>query len=223
MSQQTGFGDQRARFGSHVLPANRCIRPTQSGTCACLVMKGPGVRVPPSASQSPCILAGFGAARWIVIGVDEADWAMRHVGGGSLVRFGLDRRRAWVRANGRPRSSGSRGEASRIRLLDLDQATRLAPGSTGATGAASCAARVGSIPSPLAVARRRLASSVCAELGRRRCGPAGGGASASVWCRASLRARSLPGVNQRRLSILRLARLAAVLALHGVLLRARRL
>jgi hypothetical protein len=50
-----------------------------------LVMKGPGVRVPPSASQSPCILAGFGAARWIVIGVDEAHWAMRHVGGGSLV------------------------------------------------------------------------------------------------------------------------------------------
>jgi hypothetical protein len=127
-----------------------------------LVMKGPGVRVPPSASQSPCILAGFGAARWIVIGVDEADWAMRHVGGGSLVRFGLDRRRAWVRANGRPRSSGSRGEASRIRLLDLGQATRLAPGSTGPTGAASCAARVGSIPSPLAVARRRPASSACA-------------------------------------------------------------
>jgi hypothetical protein len=26
-------------------------------------------------------LAGFGAARWIVIGVDEADWAMRRVGG----------------------------------------------------------------------------------------------------------------------------------------------
>ncbi len=148
-------------------------------------MKGSGVRVPASASQSPCIFAGFGPARWIVIGADEADWAMRHVGGGSLVRFASDRRRAWVRANGRPRSSGSRGEASRIRLLDLGQAARLAPASIGPTGAAPCGARVGSIPRPLAVARRRPASSACAELANGRCAATRGPRLAFTSVRAS--------------------------------------
>jgi hypothetical protein len=152
-----------------LFPANHDIRPIQTSASACLVMKGPGVRVPPSASQSPCILAGFGLHDGSLSG------SMRRIGqcdaseGARSCALGLDRRRAWVRANGQPRSSGSRGEASRIRLLDLGQAARLAPGSTGPTGAASCAARVGSIPPPLAVALRRPASSACAELARRRC------------------------------------------------------
>jgi hypothetical protein len=64
------------------------------------------------------------------------------------------------------------------------KAARLAPGSTGPTGAASCGARVGSIPGPLAVARRRPASSACAELANTRCAAAGRSRPALVSARA---------------------------------------
>jgi hypothetical protein len=52
-------------------------------------MKGSGGSSPRVGFTKVLHVAGFGAARWIVIGVDEADWAMRRVGGGSLVRFGF--------------------------------------------------------------------------------------------------------------------------------------
>jgi hypothetical protein len=94
-----------------------------------------------------------------------------------------------------------RGEASRIRLLDLGQAARLAPGSTGPTGAASCGARVGSIPRPLAVARRRPASSACAELATSETNSAAGPSSPLVVPRAcSTSAGAASGIQPRAVS-----------------------